>query len=98
MNRVATVPIQRTLSDAIQRSQQKLAVSQTQVATGKKVTDFASLGTESVRTLSARTLIEKQEAHASVARRLNTTLSIQDANLSDIERVVGELHKRGRGI
>ena len=67
MTRVATVPIQRNLSDAIQRNQQKLASSQIQIATGKKVTDYAGLGTEAVRTLSARTLIARHEAHADVA-------------------------------
>lgn len=93
MSRVATIPIQRTLSEAIQRNQQKLAVSQLQIATGKKVTDYASLGTESVRTLSARTLVERQEAHAIVANRVGTTLSLYDANLSGIDTAVSDLRQ-----
>ncbi len=93
MSRVATIPVQRTLSDAIQRNQQKLATSQIQLATGKKATDYASLGTEAVRTLSARTMIERHEAHASVAKRLGTTLSIQDANLSGIDTATSDLRQ-----
>jgi flagellar hook-associated protein 3 FlgL len=85
MNRVATIPVQQTLSEAIQRSQQKLAVSQRQLSTGKKAPDYASLGTEAVRTLSARTMLERQEAHGTVARRLGTTLALQDAHLGGIE-------------
>jgi len=93
MTRVATIPIQRSLSDAIQRSQQKLATSQIQIATGKKVKDYAALGTEAVRTLSARSLIERQEAHSAVAKRVGTTLSLYDANLSGIDTAVSDLRQ-----
>ncbi|SEI77930.1 flagellar hook-associated protein 3 FlgL [Sphingomonas sp. OV641] len=85
MNRVATIPLQRTMSDAIQRSQQKLAVTQLQLASGKKATDLAALGPEAVRNLSTRTLVAAQEAHGVVTTRLSTTLSFYDANISSIE-------------
>lgn len=93
MTRVATIPIQRNLSEAIQLNQQKLAKSQIQIATGKKVNDYAGLGTESVRTLSARTLIERHEAHADVAKRVSTTLELQDANLGGIQSAVADLRQ-----
>jgi len=85
MTRVASIPMQRTLFDAIQRSQQKLTQTQLQLATGKKAQTYADLGTEAVRTLSARSLLARQEAHGTVAKRLDTTLAIQDANISSIE-------------
>ena len=53
MTRVATVPLQQVMSGAIQRSQEKLAITQQQLASGKKATNFADLGTETVRNLSA---------------------------------------------
>lgn len=91
MSRVATIPLQRTLSDAIQRAQQKLALSQTQLATGKKAPDLASLGTEAVRNLSSRSLVAQQDAHVAVATRLGTTLALYDTNLSSIDTAVGDL-------
>jgi flagellar hook-associated protein 3 FlgL len=93
MNRVATIPIQRNLATAIQRSQQKLAETQLQLATSKKARDYAALGTETVRHLSARSLLAKQEAHSAVATTLGTTLSIYDANMSGIETAASELRQ-----
>jgi flagellar hook-associated protein 3 FlgL len=91
MNRVATIPMQRNLSEAIQRSQQKLSATQLQLANGKKALDYASLGTETVRHLSARTMVARHEAHSTVSKRLTTTLAIYDANLTAVDTAVGEL-------
>ncbi len=91
MSRVATIPTHRLLFDSIQRSQQRLADTQVQLATQKKAQDFADLGTETVRNLSARTLVARQEAHGAVANRLSTTLSIYNANISGIETAAAEL-------
>lgn len=91
MNRVATIPLQRTMSGAIQAAQQKLAVTQMQLTTGKKAQDLAALGTETVRNLSARTLVARHDAHATVATRLGTTLSMYDANISAIDTLGSDL-------
>lgn len=91
MNRVATIPLQRTMAGAIQRSQAQLAVTQAQLSTGKKATDLASLGTETVRNLSARTLVAKQEAHIAVSTRIGTTLAMYDTNISGIDTLGGDL-------
>lgn len=91
MNRVATIPIQRNLSSAIQRSQQKLADTQLQLATGKKARDYAALGTETVRQISARGLLAKQEAQSNVAKLVTTTLSLYDANMNAVDTAAGEL-------
>lgn len=93
MSRVATIPLQRTLSQAIQRAQQKLALSQAQLVTGKKAPDLASLGTEVVRNLSSRSLVAQQDAHVSVATRLGTTLSLYDTNISSIDTAVAGLRQ-----
>jgi flagellar hook-associated protein 3 FlgL len=91
MNRVATIPLQRTLSGAMQTAQQKLAVTQAQLSTGKKAPDLASLGTEAVRNLSSRTLAAKADAHAGVANRLGTTLALYDANISALDTLGSDL-------
>ncbi|TFI57103.1 flagellin [Sphingomonas parva] len=93
MTRVATIPIQRNLSSAIMRSQQKLAETQLQLATTKKARDYAALGTETVRHISARTLLAKQEAQSDVLTTLGTTLTLYDANMSGIETAASELRQ-----
>lgn len=92
MSRVATIPMQRVLFDAIGRSQRKLADTQVQMATGKKAKDFAALGVEAIRNLSARTLVARQEAHGAVANRLQTTLAIVDANINGVEESMTSLN------
>lgn len=85
MTRVASIPMQRTLFDALQKSQQQVAKSQLELATHKKVTNYADLGTEAVRTLSAHSLLARQDAQGNVIKQLDTTLAIQDAHISNIE-------------
>ena len=94
MTRVATIPMQRTLFDSIARSQARLAESQLQMATGKKANDYAALGIEAVRNLSARTLLARQEAHGAVANRLQTTLAIADTNLASAEGAAESLRAK----
>lgn len=92
--RVATIPLQQTTAISIQRAQQKLAVTQAQLSTGKKAPDLAALGSEAVRTLSAHTLLAKQEAHAQTATRLGTTLSLYETSITAIENGSMDLGNR----
>jgi flagellar hook-associated protein 3 FlgL len=85
-NRVATVPMHQTLFSAIGRSQQRLAEVQQQLATGKKAPDYAALGIDTIRNLSAHSMLTRQSAHAAVADRLDTTLSLMDAQMSGLEQ------------
>jgi len=85
MVRVATIPMHRTLFDAIGKSQLRLAEAQQQMATGKKATTFAALGSEAVRTLSTHSLLARQEAEKIVATRLQSTLALVDAHLASTE-------------
>ncbi len=93
MIRVATVPFQNTLSQAIQRAQGKLAATQTQLNTGKKASTLAGLGTDAARTLSARTVLARQEAQSKSATRLGTTLSLYDANITSIDSGATDLRQ-----
>jgi len=94
MIRVATIPLQRTLTTGIQQAQQKLADTQLQLNTGKKANDLAGLGAEAGRTLSARTLRAAQDAQSASAKRLGTTLSLYDANLSSIDTAATDLRQK----
>jgi flagellar hook-associated protein 3 FlgL len=91
MSRVATIPLQRTMSSAIQRSQEALAITQQRLATGKKAADFADLGTETVRNLSAHSLLARQDAQSTVAKRVGTTLSLYQGHLESIESATSDL-------
>lgn len=85
-NRVATIPMHNNLFGAIGRSQQRLADVQQQMASGKKAQDYASLGVDTIRNLSAHSMLSRQAAHAAVANRLDTTLSLMDAQMSGLEQ------------
>lgn len=85
MNRVSTISLQRTMAMAIQESQQQLAVTQKQLASGKKAQSYADLGIETSRNLSARSMVDRQEAQAVVAKRVGTTMGIYDAHTRGIE-------------
>jgi flagellar hook-associated protein 3 FlgL len=94
MTRVATIPLQRIMSGAISRSQEKLAVTQARLSTGKKAANFADLGTEAVRNLSAHSMLARQEAQAAVSKRVGTTLTLYQANLEGIETATSDMRKQ----
>ncbi len=94
MIRVATIPLQRTLSAGIQQAQQRLADTQLQLNSGKKANDLAGLGIDAGRTLSARSLRSAQDAQSSSAKRLGTTLSLYDANISSIDESAAGLRQK----
>jgi flagellar hook-associated protein 3 FlgL len=91
MIRVATVPLQRTMSLAMASAQAKLADTQKQLQTGKKASSLADLGPDAGRTLSARSLLSAQQAQSGAATRLGTTLSLYDANISSIDTATADL-------
>lgn len=94
MTRVATIPLQRTMSAAIQRSQEALAVTQQRLATGKKAADFADLGTETVRNLSAHSLLARQDAQSTVSKRVGTSLSLYQGHLESIDTAASDLKQQ----
>lgn len=94
MSRVATIPLQRTMASAISIAQEKLAVTQKQLSTGKKASDFASLGTEAVRNLSAHSLLEQQKAQSAVAKRVGTTMSLYQGHIEGIQSTATNLRQQ----
>lgn len=94
MTRVATVPMHAALFKAIERAQQRLAGSQLQMTTGRKAPDFATLGTETARTLSSRSVLAREEAQKGVADRLSSTLALYDTHLADMNSAAEGLRKQ----
>lgn len=94
MSRVATIPLQRTMASAISIAQEKLAITQKQLSTGKKAADFASLGTETVRNLSAHSLLEQQKAQSGVSKRVSTTMSLYQGHMEGISTSVTNLRQQ----
>lgn len=94
MSRVATVPLQRTMASAISVAQEKLAVTQQKLSTGKKASDFASLGTEAVRNLSAHSLLEQQKAQSAVGSRVGTTMSLYQGHIEGIQTTATDLRQQ----
>lgn len=94
MSRVATIPLQRTMASAIQTAQEKLAITQKRLSTGKKAADFASLGTETVRNLSAHTLLAQQQAQSTVSKRVSTTMSLYQGHIEGIQTSVEDLRQQ----
>ncbi len=93
MSRVASIPLQRSMSAAIQQSQQKLATTQAQLATAKKAPDYASLGTEAVRNLSTHSLLARQEAYVAAANRVGITMQFTDTHIGSIDTSAMSLKK-----
>jgi flagellar hook-associated protein 3 FlgL len=91
MTRVATVPMQKIMASGIMQAQKVLETNQTQLATGKKAPDFASLGTDGVRNMSAHSLAAKQTAYAGVATRVGTTLAIYSTHIGAIDAATNTL-------
>jgi flagellar hook-associated protein 3 FlgL len=84
MNRVATLPLQQSVGASMQRAQARLADIQAQLASGRKAQDFAALGRDGGRLLSAHSLTAREEAYGAVAKQLSSTLTIYDASLNNI--------------
>jgi len=93
MTRIATIPQQRITANSIQRNQERLAVTQAQLASGRKANDLAALGSEAVRTLSTHSMLARAEAQSSVARQLGTTLALYDTAISGIETIGASLQQ-----
>jgi flagellar hook-associated protein 3 FlgL len=91
MTRVATLPFTNTLSTAMQRAQSKLADSNIQLDTQKKVQSYADLGADTSRVLSASSMLAQQQAQSKVANRVDTTLGFYDSSLGVIDDSVSSL-------
>lgn len=91
MTRVATMTFNATISTAMRRAQERLAQSQTQLNTEKKVQSYGELGSDTGRVLSASSMLAQQSAQSAVAKRVNTTLGFYDTSLNAIDDSISAL-------
>lgn len=93
MTRVATGPMQYTMKTSMQTTQQRLANSLHQLETKKKATDYAGIGIDTSRLLSAKAVLAREEAHKTVASHVSTTLEYYDTSLTAIDKQTESLRK-----
>lgn len=93
MNRIATMPLQNSVGAAMQRAQSRLGDIQAQLASGRKANDFAALGRDGGRLLSAHSLTAREEAYGAVAKQLSSTLTIYDASLNNLSDSAEDLRQ-----
>lgn len=93
MTRIATVTMQQTMQSAMLRTQQSLADAQEQLSTTKKVQNYADLGADSGRVLSARAMLSQYDAQTRIASRVGTTLSFYQSRLSEIDTTASGLRE-----
>ncbi|MEN9931632.1 MAG: hypothetical protein RIS17_205 [Pseudomonadota bacterium] len=99
MTRVASLPLQDSLARAITRVNERLADNQRQLATGKRSDRHAGLGTDAVRVLTGRNLLERTQGHIGAARQLGNRLAVYDSYMSQLETSMMTLRERlGTGL
>lgn len=91
MTRVSTLTLQNTLVNSLQSNQASLADANLQLSTTKKVQDYAALGGNTARVLSASSMLAQQKAQSTVADRVNTTLGFYDTALNSIDSTASDL-------
>lgn len=94
MTRVSTISFQHTIAAGIMHAQQLLQTSQTQLATGKKATDYAALGTDGLQNISTHSLQAQQAAYAAAASNVGTTLSLYNTSISAIDTAASTLRSQ----
>lgn len=81
ITRIGSLPLQDSLAQAIQRVGAALARTQAELGSGRRAVDFAALGSDGVRSLSAHNLLARAGAQAAGLKSVAGTLATQDAQL-----------------
>lgn len=89
--RVGTFGFQKQLAAGMVKTQDKAALSQLQLATGKKYQSYAEMNGELRPTLSARSVIANEKAHGAVAGRVGQVLERYADGLSGLHGKLTEL-------
>jgi flagellar hook-associated protein 3 FlgL len=92
MTRIATMPMQRQFQALLMRQQQKLSDVAEQVASQKKVNDYAGMGADSSRVLVGRGLLDQIEAQGRVTSRVNASLSFYQSRINEIDTAMSALN------
>ncbi len=91
MDRIATIPLQRIMTDGIQRSQARLGEAQEDLATGRRVHTYSDLGADAVRSISAHSMLSRHKAEMQVSKHVETTLGLYDTHLTNMDNQLTEM-------
>lgn len=91
MTRIASMGLQQNMIDSIMSSQDRLATLQSQLATGKRATNYRDLGSDAPKTLSARATLDRTAAFQSTGKLLTNTLNLYDVKYSQLSELASNL-------
>jgi len=91
MTRIATMTMQRQYQALLMQQQQKLADVTVQVSSQKKVNDYAGMGADTGRVISARSMLEQMEAQGRITGRVKSQLSFYQSRMSEIDTAMSAL-------
>jgi flagellar hook-associated protein 3 FlgL len=92
LERVGTAAFQRTMTSAMKKNQGELAKTQLQLATGKRATVYRDLGTNAMASLSARSMLSREQAHADTANGVKQSLDRYDHSLAHLSGSTKDLY------
>ena len=91
MTRIASMGLQQNMIDSIMSSQERLATLQSQLATGKRATNYRDLGADAPKTLSARATLDRTAAFQSTGKLLTNTLNLYDVKYGQLSELASNL-------
>lgn len=94
MDRISDLGLQQTLLAGFQRAQNSSASRQVQLATGQNSDRYSDLLPQTSRLLSAEGVIARAGAYENAAQVAGTRFELQEAGISSISDVVGNLRSR----
>lgn len=92
LERIGTASFQRTLSTAMRNNQSKMAETQLQLATGKKATIYRDMGTSTFATLSARSMLVREQSYGTTGVAVKQTLDRYDQSMSHLYGSMKDLY------
>ncbi len=97
--RMGTFGFQKSLAVGMQKAQDQAALSQLQLATGKKYHAYSEMGTDLRPTLNARSVMENEKKYGAVSDRVGQVLDRYASGLSGLYDQVRQLQDLvGSGI
>lgn len=93
LERVGTSSFQRTLAGAMRQNQGALAKTQMMLATGKKAATYGEMGTSAMSSISARSMLVREQAHTDTSVGVKQQLDRYDHSLTHLNGAVTDLYE-----
>lgn len=94
LERVGTSAFQRTLSGAMKQAQANLADTQLKLATGKKATIYRDMGSAALSTLSARSMMTREQSYSTTGTNVKEQLTFYDQSLTQLSSSALDLYNQ----